>query len=50
MVVDLEVERVDTVKLDRVIEWIAQNPYAAARLILMLMPEGTWEGGEDVSG
>ena len=30
-----------------VIRWIFKNPIAAARLILQLMPEGTWDEEED---
>ena len=29
-------------KESAVIRWMTLNPFAAARLILMLMPEGNW--------
>ena len=29
-----------------VVRWIFKNPIAAARLILQLMPEGTWDEEE----
>lgn len=30
-----------------VIRWLHKNPVAAARLILQLMPEGTWDAEEE---
>ena len=34
-------------KESAVIRWIFKNPIAAARLILQLMPEGTWDAEEE---
>ena len=37
-------------KEQAVVAWIFRNPIAAAKLILQLMPEGTWDGAtqEDI--
>ena len=43
MVVYVDGIRADDSEKERaILEWIARNPVAAARLILMLMPEGNW--------